>query len=177
MGELLEPFKLLARVWAMRYGPYLVVPAVGIVALVVVVKILLDVVWPDSLWVVLFSIGGGLWVLIIILGVASIAGATKLRKEVAGLIERGEWIKARLSHTEDKSLSRYEEWLDAWDKGIAYTLKGSEYDLRWRDNAGLPEQAKTNVGNIDEKALKTYQAYVDSRLRRLDYIFNDLRQV
>ena len=101
MGELLEPFKLLARVCTLRYGPLIVTSAIALVILLVIAKVFLDTQWPELLFTILASFTGALWFSVIIFGVASIAYATTLRRKIAVAIQQGEHIRARLTYHEE----------------------------------------------------------------------------
>ena len=81
-----------------------------------------------------------------------------------------------MTHPEDTRLDEYEKWLQNWDSALLKLLSGTEYALFWATAAPDDNPHVMRVGDINDKALASYQAYVDSRLRRLDYIFNDLRQ-
>ena len=135
--------------------------------------------WNDSwTWVVAV-------VMLVILVLSYLQSRTNLRKNLDGLITKGEHLQAIVNGVPDNSLKSYDtesdqtierisSRLDEWDTSIMKVLKDTKYDGQWVSNAGLTKpEDESKVKGLDWY-LVVWRNYMTLRLKRLEDIRNGL---
>ncbi len=121
--------------------------------------------------IILLILPVAMWVILIVCYLETIS---RLRKNLDNILQKGEWISARLTGNTESEFDKYELKIQEWDASVEKVLKGTEYEHSWKSNIGLtkPENELGLVGL--ENFFTVLRNYMALRLTRLKEIRDSL---
>jgi len=148
-----------------RWGRLIVIAAILATILAIISKILS---W-NGIWITILAVI--MWTVLLLSYLITIA---RLRRELDIQIEKGVWIKARLTSTSEATYDKYSSMIREWVESVDKTLKGTEYEHSWKFDVGLTNPEDESQLVVLERLNAVDRNYMFRRLTRLKEIRDSL---
>jgi hypothetical protein len=118
---------------------------------------------------------GGMAILLwLILLLCYFSGIADLKRNLGGLIIKGERIKSRITGKSETDIDRCESMVQKWDEHVHKVLKGTEWIQHYESTTGLTKPESESLGDLVQQTLAIYRNWLALRLTRLKEIRDKL---